>query len=148
MENNKNDQRELSLNDLDAVSGGSSGGTVINSGSFVSNTGTKLNIMVSWSVVAGGLGQKTLEVQVSAVSYSLVSSALNSGVELTVNGMVYAQNSSPVNYRGNAQVANVLASFSIPNLSGTVNLSAVWHFRGTYSGIALDDIRASGIAVV
>ena len=37
---------ELSLNDLDDVNGGTAGGSVLNSGSFQSNTGTGLNIRV------------------------------------------------------------------------------------------------------
>ena len=62
---------ELSLNDLDDVNGGTAGGSVMNSGSFQSNTGTGLNIRVDWSAVRGVMGEKTLEIQVSTLSYSL-----------------------------------------------------------------------------
>ena len=70
------------------------------------------------------------------------------GVELTVNGAVCHGKSAAVNYSGRSQIASPLASFSIPNLSGTVQLSVVWHFNGSYSGVALGDIRVSGTAVV
>ena len=139
---------ELSLNDLDGVSGGASGGSVLSSGSFRSDTGTGLNIRVDWSVVKDVMGEKTLEVQVSSLSYSLSSIEMPSGVDLTVHGAVYHGKSVAVNYSGRSQIASPLASFSIPNLSGTVQRSVVWHFNGSYSGVALGDIRASGTAVV
>ena len=139
---------ELSLNDLDSVSGGAAGGSVLNSGAFQSDTGTALNIRVDWSVVRGVMGEKTLEVQVSTLSYSLYSIEMPSGVELTVNGAVYHGKSAAVNYSGRSQIASPLASFSIPNLSDTVQLGVVWHFNGSYSGVTLSDIRASGTAVV
>lgn len=139
---------ELSLNDLDSVSGGATGGSVLSSDSFRSDTGTGLNIRVDWSVVKDVTGEKTLEVQVSSLSYSLSSIEMPSGVEITVNGAVYHGKSAAVNYSGRSQIASPLASFSIPNLSGTVQLSVVWHFNGSYSGVALGDIRASGTAVV
>ena len=124
------------------------GGSVLNSGFFMSDTGTGLNIRADWSVVRGVAGEKTLEVQVSTLSYSLNSIEMPSGVELTVNGAVFIGKSAAVNYSGRSQIASPLASFSVPNLSGTVQLSVVWHFNGSYSGTALSDIRASGTAVV
>ncbi len=139
---------ELSLNDLEGVSGGVTGGSVLNSGSFQSDTGTGLNIRVDWSAVRGVTGEKTLEVLVSTLSYSLNSIEMPGGVELTVNGDVYVGKSAAVNYSGRSQITSPLASFSVPNLSGTVQLGAVWHFKGSYSGVALGDIRASGTAVV
>ena len=87
-------------------------------GSFQSDTGTGLNIRVDWSVVRGVRGEKTLEVQVSTLSYSLYSIEMPSGVELTVNGAVSVGKSAAVNYSGRSQIASPLASFSVPNLSG------------------------------
>ena len=141
-----NNDRKLTPDDLDAVSGGTSGGSVVNSGSFKSNTGTALDIIVDWSVVRDSLGENTLEVQVFTQSYSLTSIALENGVELTVNGTMYRGRSAAVNYSGRTLATSLLASFSIPNLSGPLCLSAVWHFNGTYSGTPLTDIRAEGFA--
>lgn len=139
---------ELSLNDLAAVSGGTSGGNALSSGFFQSNTGTGLNIRVDWSVFSDGAGGKKLEVQVSSVSYSLSSIALPSGVELNVNGSVYVGASAAVSYAGKSQIASPLAGFSIPDVSGSVQLTAVWHFNGTYSGVTLNDIQAAATIVV
>lgn len=141
-------QRELHLDELERVSGGAGSGEVLNSGFFLSNTGTGLNIRADWSVVRDLMGMKVLEVRVSACSYSLSSIALENAVELSVNGAVYVSNSAAVDYRGRDMTSNLLASFSIPNLVGSVTLAAVWRFRGTYSGVALNEIRAEGTAFI
>ena len=139
---------KLHDDELTGVSGGVGGGGVSASGSFASNTGTQLNLVVYWSVQIDGMGQKTLNVTVSSSSYSLYCTGSYGGVELTVNGMSYVSSTPAINYSGNTVVTNTLASFSIPNLSGPVNMTAVWHFNGTYSNVAIGDIRASGTAVV
>ena len=144
----KKDYHELGLQDLDGVSGGASETTSAGKGFFQSNTGTALNIRADWCVVMGLMGEKSLEVDVSTCSYSLTSVELEKGVELHVNGAVYLANSAAVNYLGSAMGTNFLARFTIPNLSGTVQLSVVWHFRGSYSGVALNEIRAEGTAYV
>ena len=129
----------LNDDDLMKVAGGY-GEASIASGSFASSTGTALNLVVYWSVQDNG-GQKVLKVTVSSSSYSLYCTGSACGVELVVNGMSYASG-------GNSPVTNQLASFSIPNLSGPVSITAILHFNGTYSGLSIGDIRASGTAVV
>ena len=135
----------LTDNELDRVAGGA-GGSVVASGSFSSSTGTQLNLQVNWSSQAEASGRRTLYVDVCANSYSLYSNG--GGVELTVNGMLYEANAAAVSYGGKTPVTNRLASFVIPGLSGAVSINAVWHFNGTYSGVSIGDIRASGIANV
>lgn len=139
------DKQILSDHELDQVAGGF-GGETLASGSFASSTGTNLNLLVNWSVQADSYGQKTLYVDVCTTSYSLYSNG--GGVELTANGMVYSATAAAVNYGGGALATNRLASFAIPGASGAVTLSAVWHFNGSYSGVAIGDIRANGIANV
>ena len=133
----------LSDNELGRVAGGAGTGGTVASGSFASSTGTQLNILVNWSVENDMYGQKVLHVDVSATSYSLYCNG--GGVELTVNGMTYAATAPSINYGGRSMVTNRLASFSIPNVSGAVNVNAVWHFNGSYSGVPIGDIRASGV---
>ena len=137
----------LSDDDLESVSGGFGSGEVISSGSVASNTGTALNLLVFWSVQNSG-GQKTLNVTVSSSSYSLYCTGSYAGVELIVNGMSYVSATPSIDYGGNSVVTNTLANFSIPNLSGPVSITAVWHFNGTYSNVAIGDIRASGTVMV
>lgn len=135
----------LDDSDLEHVAGGY-GTSAVASGSFSSQTGTSLNILVSWSVSMDGLGLKTLYVTVSSMSYSLYSGALSNAVELSVNGMMYSATPNAVNYTGNSIATNVLASFAIPNAVGPASINAVWHFNGTYSGVAINSISAYGIA--
>lgn len=139
------EKKILSENELNQVAGGS-GGSVLASGSFASSTGTQLNLLVNWSVQADSYGQKTLYVDVCSTSYSLYCSG--GGVELTANGMLYTAQGPAINYGGRTMVTNRLASFSIPGVSGAVNLNAVWHFNGSYSGVPISDIRANGVANV
>lgn len=136
----------LSDSELNQVAGGAGVGGVVASGSFSSNTGTQLNLMVTWSVLADAYGQKTLYVDVCSTSYSLY--CTGGGIELTANGMVYASTAPSIEYGGSSMVVNRLASFTIPGVAGAVSLSAVWHFNGSYSGVPIGDIRASGIANV
>ncbi|MBR1658711.1 MAG: hypothetical protein IJ705_00135 [Oscillospiraceae bacterium] len=136
---------ELTDDQMDKVAGGASAGyTSIASGSFSSNTGTGLNIVVSWSVNSSGLGDKELVISVAASSYSLTSQSLVSGVTLTVNGQIYYGSSDAVSYQGNTLATNHLASFTIPGFPGTAAVTASWHFNGSYGGKALTDIVASG----
>ena len=137
------EKKILSENELNQVAGGS-GGSVLASGSFASSTGTQLNLLVNWSVQADSYGQKTLYVDVCSTSYSLYCSG--GGVELTANGMLYTAQGPAINYGGRTMVTNRLASFAIPGVSGAVNLNAVWHFNGSYSGVPISDIRANGVA--
>ncbi len=145
-QNNKRPGVEaLSDDNLDKVAGGYNG-EVLASGSFASQTGTSLNLLVSWNAAADAFGQKTLNVTVSATSYSLYSGALANSVELRVNGMVYTATPNTINSTGNSLTANFLAFFSIPNATGPASITASWRFNGTYSGVALNTITASGVA--
>ena len=138
---------KMSDDDLEQVAGGFGQGNTISSGSFASSTGTALNLLVYWSVRADGAGMKTLDVSVCATSYSLFCTGSYGGVELTVNGMTYVSSTHAIEYGGNTPTTNTLATFSIPNISGAVNVTAVWHFNGTYSNTPIGDIRASGTVV-
>ena len=142
-------KKELSMlsdDELMNVAGGfGEGGGA--SGSFACSTGTALNLIVYWSV-QNNAGQKNLNVTVCSSSYSLYCTGSACGVELVVNGMSYVSATPAIEYGGNTPVSNQLASFSIPNVSGPVSITAIWHFNGSYSGVSIGDIRASGTAVV
>ncbi|MCR5136607.1 MAG: hypothetical protein K6C12_05860 [Oscillospiraceae bacterium] len=142
---NKRNIEALSDDSLESVAGGY-GGMITASGSFASQTGTSLNLFVSWSAETNAMGQKTLYVTVSTTSYSLYTGSSPNAVELTVNGMTYSATPNAVNYGGSSIATNVLASFSVPNAMGPAYLTAVWHFNGTYSGVPISTITASGIA--
>ena len=135
---------KLNDNELLGVSGGFGSSNVVASGSFASNSGTSLNLLVNWSVVTDSVGQRTLQVAVSAVSYALVTISLYNGVQMTVNGIVYSASSNAIDYRGKSKVTNPLASFSVPYYQGPAPISVVFHFNGTLSGQPVSDITAYG----
>ena len=138
----------LSDDDLDSVAGGYLGAQTLASGSFASNSGTQLNIQVNWAVRADTFGNRTLDATVYCNSYSLYSVSIYNGVSLTVNGVTYSSTSAAISYDGRSMISTPLASFSIPNQPGFIQMSAVWHFNGTYSGVPIGDIVASGAANV
>ena len=98
---------------LQSVAGGVGDVMVTGSGSFMSNTGTSLNIVVNWYAGVDSYG-----------------------------------NNNAVNYMGGGMTTNTLATFTIPNVYGMVSINAVWHFNGTYGGVPIGSIYASGTASV
>ncbi|MBR1660415.1 MAG: hypothetical protein IJ705_08860 [Oscillospiraceae bacterium] len=147
MMNHKTGRELLSEDALEQVTGGAAGASVA-SGCFVSNTGTQLNLLVSWSASDLGEGMRRLEVTVSTTSYSLNVDGRENGVELTVNGTLYLANSATVNYQGSGIASSTLASFALNVPAGAASISAVWHFKGSYNGQMMETITASGIANV
>ena len=138
----------LSDDALEAAAGGYMGGQTLATGSFASNSGTQLNIQVNWAVRTDALGNRTLDTTVYCNSYSLYSVSIYNGVSLTVNGVTYSSTSAAISYDGRSMISTPLASFSIPNQPGYLQMSAVWHFNGTYSGVPIGDIVANGAANV
>ena len=116
------------------------------SGSFRSDTGTYLNISVSWTARSDESGNVKLTADVSAEHYSLYTGALASAVELTVNGQTYTASSGEISYNGSAVASTPLARFTVDVPRGDVALSAVWHYNGSYSGVELETITAAGTA--
>jgi len=118
------------------------------SGSFSSNTGTGLNIQVDWKAYNAANGAPKLQVDVSATSYSFYTSALWNAVTVTVNGSTYSANSPDIAYDGSALVITPMASFTMDAPTGNVSIEAVWDYKGSYSGVELSAITASGTAYI
>ena len=144
MEIKKDELKKLEDSALEEVAGGYAGGMAVASGSFTSNSGTNLNLVVIWNVISDSFGQRTLQVQVNTTSYALVSAELYNGVQMTLNGITYSTNSKAINYRGAAMASHPLAAFTIPNFVGPANATVVFHFNGTLSGRPVNDIIATG----
>ena len=143
-------KKSMALDDdaLETVSGGIGDVMLTGSGSFMSNTGTSLNIVVNWYAGVDNFGNRGLMVVVGATSGNLMASAIANSVELNVNGMMYAASNNAINYMGGGMTTNTLATFTIPNVYGTVSITAVWHFNGTYGGVPIGSVYASGYASV
>ena len=143
-------KKSMALDDdaLETVSGGIGDVMLTGSGSFMSNTGTSLNIVVNWYAGVDNFGNRGLMVVVGATSGNLMANAIANSVELNVNGMMYAASNNAINYMGGGMTTNTLATFTIPNVYGTVSITAVWHFNGTYGGVPIGSVYASGYANV
>ena len=138
----------LDDDELESVAGGVGDVTLTGSGSFMSNTGTSLYIVVNWYAGVDNFGNHGLMVVVSATSGNLMANAIANSVELSVNGMMYAASNNAISYMGGGMTTNTLASFTIPNVYGNVSINAVWHFNGNYGGTPIGSICASGSAYV
>ena len=112
-------------------------------GSIASSTGTGLNVKADWRIYDAG-GTAKLQVDVSALSYSLFTDALYQSVILTVGGSTYSANSAAIHYDGEAMAATPIASFTLNAPASGTPISLVWQYRGSYSGQELDEITASG----
>ena len=117
------------------------------SGSFASDTGTGLNLQVDWSAYSaeGGI---MLQVDISAGSYSFFTSALYNAIELSVNGTTYYASSPEIVIEDNELHLTPMASFTVPVEAGSAGIEVVWHYRGSYSGVELEEITASGSAYI
>lgn len=114
-------------------------------GNARSNTGTGLNMVLNCTADFGdGADTGTLTVEVSAESYSFFTSALYDAVELTVNGETFKTSSAAVSYDGKDLVTSPIASFTVEVPRGLISYAVVWHYKGSYSGVDLEDIRAAG----
>lgn len=114
------------------------------SGSFSSSTGTYLNLVVDWRTFRDTDGTPKLQIDLSASSYSFHTSALYDGLELTVGGETYRANSPEVHYDGDSLAITPLYSFVMDAPEGSTAVTATWHYKGSYSGIELENIVASG----
>lgn len=114
-------------------------------GSFRSDTGTGLNLKVDWKTYADASGTRKLQVDVSTLSYSFFTSPLYQSIVLTLNGESYSADSAGVSYDGKDLTETPMASFTVDAPAPGTPISVVWHYKGTYSGKALDEITAAGV---
>ena len=109
------------------------------SGSISSDTGTSLNIVADWT-----LSGSTLTVEVSAESYRLQSVGAPNAGWVSVNGVEHFFNTQEINYEGPEQGRSPLGSVTIEGVSAPAQIEVVWLFRGSYGGVELERISASG----
>lgn len=115
------------------------------SGALASATGTGLNISALWETFTDADGSAKLRVDVSVVSYSFFTSPLYQSVVLNVGGKTSSANSPEISYDGKDQITTPMASFVVDAPAPGTPISVTWHYRGSYSGKALDEITASGV---
>ena len=118
-------------------------GTVVSSGSASSSTGTNLNMSISWQAVDMGGGITRVTVSGTVQSYSL--QVMGMPVSISLGGYSTSVTGSAINITDDTYSNTNLftTSFDVP--SGTTGtLTATWNFQGTYSGVSLPTVTASG----
>ena len=128
-------------------------GASLGSGSFSSETGTGLELIVSWEARDAGNGTAELSMTISARSYSLHTSALPGSITLTVDGVSYNLGSAAVDYDGADLTTSRLAGKTVsvtlgPDGRANPGITADWNYRGSYGGTELDTITAYGSAYI
>ena len=116
------------------------------SGSFESDTGTGLNIVVDWTLTPKSDGSATLSMKVSTESYSLYNNAAWHALSVQIGGQTWEFDTEAIEYAGPGLDTNELSTAQI-ELSGTslpATATVTWHFQGSYGGTELENVVATG----
>ena len=135
---------ELDDDALESVAGGNmlmqGGASAIASGSFTSNTGTQMDIKVTWSFVEDN-GVPVLTVNVDCVSYGMNYTGTANAV--TIKYGSYTMSATPGSFNTSSQSANSLAELTFRGVPKSGMLEVSWNFNGSYNGVALSTVTAS-----
>ena len=121
----------------------------LGSGSFRSDTGTGLELIVEWSAQRSSGDSAVISVSLWAESYSMHCSAIPYGAALTIGGETYTFDTAAVANDEPDIVRTELGSTSVTvQTDGDGGFDAeaglAWRFGGSYGGEELEEITASG----
>lgn len=117
-------------------------GSTVSSGHFSSNTGTSLNLSVSWKATELGNGKVRITIDGTVNSYSVQAAALP--VSISFGNYSASVTGSSISVSNESLTSSSLFSTSIDVDSGTTGTMTVsWKYNGEYSGTSLGDITAS-----
>lgn len=122
--------------------------TINQSGSFESNTGTKMIMYANWTATSQNSETVTIKLDVILSTYTLNVGA-HSGV-ITVAGQDYAFTSPAISYkseqaRNNALLTSRSIEVTVPAGQATaVPVSVSWDFNGVYGGVEISRVTAGG----
>ena len=124
-------------------------GTVLNSGSFVSSTGTLMDIHADWSAVVENDVSVSVNVNVYADHYSLTCIAGRT-LNIALGENTITLEVPVIEYSGSPRISTLLGTgtLSVPMSTGqsvSLPFDAKWHFNGDYSNTHLDYLECSGI---
>ena len=114
------------------------------SGSFLSDSGTWLNVLVRWESFSDTDGKTKLKLDIYAQSYSLHTGQRSDDIVINVGGTTYYATSVAVTSDVDTLTETYLASKTVeitPNVD--VPVTVTWYFNGTYSNQQLTTITAS-----
>ncbi len=121
-------------------------GMEISRGSFSSSTGTSMNMNVNWVAYDDGSGNAVIAVIGTVTSYSLQLTNLYDSVSIELNGYSTTCNSQSIYLEsGSGQTTSPLfyTKLTVP-LGTCADMNVSWRFGGSYSGVDLPTVTASG----
>ena len=122
--------------------------TINQTGSFESNSGTKMIMYANWTATSQNSETVTIKLDVILSTYTL-SVGPHNGV-ITVAGVDYSFTSPGISYksekvRNNAVLTSRSIEVTVPAGQATaIPVSVKWHFYGTYGGVEISRGSAGG----
>ncbi len=122
--------------------------TINQTGSFESNTGTKMIMYANWTATSLNSETVTIKLDVILSTYTL-SVGPHNGV-ITVAGVDYSFTSPGISYksekvRNNAVLTSRSIEVTVPSGQATaIPVSVKWDFYGTYGGVEISRVSVGG----
>ena len=122
---------------------------VVKKGSFKTNTGTKLNLLVEWTLSYDKYTKNYyLTADVYLESYSIVCGSRNNLSTIVIDGNEFKFNTAALDYSGVKEkqkifFATATVIYEESELPETVGISALWVFNGSYSGVSIPVLNPS-----
>lgn len=118
-------------------------GTSLGSGSFSSNTGTALNMSVSWEARDQGNGKSRIYINGSVNSYTL--SVMSQPVSISYSDYSTSLMGSSIDVSTDGMKNTSLFSTYMDVPTGTEGtMTVTWKYNGTYHDVKLETVTASG----
>ena len=121
-------------------------------GSFSSNTGTSMNLIVKWAANRANDGSYDVTLQFFVKSYDFfVGPRFDNQVTLHPSegdksiSFSTAQISKPASVLNETYLGQTSVSLSAEDMSAGVEASVIWNFKGSYSGQPFPTVEASGV---
>ena len=112
-------------------------GVLLNSGRFVSDTGTHLNITVDWAAYTSGSGTVDVELTVTLNCYAITMGRVAKSLNVMVGGQYVSLDVPAVDYSGKEALSTPIGShtFTLSLADGESNsfpVAVEWQFHGSY----------------
>lgn len=118
-------------------------GSTISSDNFSSNTGTSLNLSVSWKATDLGGGMARIAITGTVNSYELNVSALPISISFGSHSASVTGNSIKVSSGGLSSNTLFSTTIDVP-VDSADTMTVTWKYNGSYSDVSLPEITASG----
>jgi len=120
----------------------------VKTGSFKTDTGTKLNLLVEWSLTQDEQTRHYyLTANVYLESYSIVCGKRTNLSHIVIDGNEFKFNTEALDYTGVKEkqkifFATATVIYEEDQLPETVGMEALWVFNGSYSGVSIPVLHA------